>query len=50
MLKSWTKIFPVFLVEWYAKRNLQKFGRPFGVKNKMRYYVRPYKNMDIYID
>ena len=37
MMKSWTKILPFFIVEWYAKRNLSK--------NSVRGsdYVRPYK-------
>jgi hypothetical protein len=40
-MKPWTKILPMFVVEWLAKRNLERFH--YQATNET--IVNPYKNV-----
>ena len=43
-MKPWTKILPFFIVEWLAKKHLEKFYD----EREARYFVRAFPNVRIY--
>ena len=48
-MKSWTKILPFFIVEWLAKRNLERFNINIKTcnwdKSGVKQIVKPYKGV-----
>lgn len=43
-MKFWTKILPFFLIEWYARKNVESWEDKDGI------FVYPYPGVKIYID
>lgn len=46
MLRPWTKLLPFFIVEWYAKKDCERWGD----KANGCEFVYPYKNVRLYFD
>lgn len=53
MLQEWTKILPVFIVEWLVKKNLKVFNKysveEWSKRTSAKYVIYPYSNIVILI-
>lgn len=50
MLRPWTKLLPFFIVEWYAKKDCERFVDGCADKANGCDFVYPYKNVRLYFD
>ncbi|MNR05008.1 hypothetical protein D3C85_1210100 [compost metagenome] len=47
-MKTWTKILPFLVVEWLAKKHLERFT-DWHAKGENRVFVYPYKGVKLFI-